>query len=117
MDSTVKRTNNMILKCVYPKVANITQMSWIKSKHKEKIAVFRLPHDLHITSPYVGRVNIVNHPVNDKSLVFNSTTEADNDLYVCSFQSFPYGIWEKRVQVVQSGKLKGFLIVLEDLVK
>ncbi|XP_015263114.1 PREDICTED: CD226 antigen [Gekko japonicus] len=103
VDSTVKLTNNMTLKCVYPKTATITQMSWIKSKRKEAIAVFRLPHDLHITSTYEGRVNIVNHTVNDKSLVFSSTTEADVGLYVCSFQTFPYGIWEKKVQVVQSG--------------
>ncbi|XP_077208981.1 CD226 antigen [Paroedura picta] len=104
VDSTVRLTNNMTLQCVYPKIARITQMSWIKmSKSKEIIAVFRLPHDLHIASAYKGRVNIVNCTVNDKSLVFNSTTEVDIGLYICSFQSFPYGIWEKKVQVVQSG--------------
>ncbi|KAL8182367.1 UNVERIFIED_CONTAM: hypothetical protein K2H54_055031 [Gekko kuhli] len=117
VDSTVTLTNNMTLKCVFPKIANITQMSWIKSNIKETIAVFRLPHDLHITSRYQGRVNIVNRTVNDKSLVFKSTTEADIGFYVCSFQSFPYGIWEKRVKVVQSGKLNGFLTVLENLDK
>nr|XP_056710922.1 CD226 antigen [Euleptes europaea] len=103
VDSTVKLTNNMTLECVHPKTANIIQMSWIKSEGKKTIAVFRLPHDLHITSTYEGRVNVVNHTMNDKSLVFNSTTKADIGLYVCSFQTFPHGIWEKRVQVVQSG--------------
>ncbi|XP_060098967.1 CD226 antigen [Heteronotia binoei] len=103
VDSTVKLTSNMTLKCVYPKIATITQMSWIKSKGKETIAVFRLPHDLYITNAYEGRVNVVNRTVNDKSLVFNRTTEADIGLYVCSFQIFPYGVWEKKVQVVPSG--------------
>ncbi|XP_048363187.1 LOW QUALITY PROTEIN: CD226 antigen [Sphaerodactylus townsendi] len=103
VDSTVKLTNNMTLKCVYPKMAKITQMSWIKSKGKETIAVFKLPHSLHITSIYEGRVNVINHTMNDKSLVFNNTTKADIGLYICSFQSFPHGIWEKKVQVVQAG--------------
>uniref|UniRef100_A0ACB8FCR0 Uncharacterized protein n=1 Tax=Sphaerodactylus townsendi TaxID=933632 RepID=A0ACB8FCR0_9SAUR len=117
VDSTVKLTNNMTLKCVYPKMAKITQMSWIKSKGKETIAVFKLPHSLHITSIYEGRVNVINHTMNDKSLVFNNTTKADIGLYICSFQSFPHGIWEKKVQVVQAGKINGFLTVLEDMDK
>ncbi|XP_054841688.1 CD226 antigen [Eublepharis macularius] len=104
VDSTVKLTNNMTLKCVYPKIAKISLISWIKkSKGKETIAVFSLPHDLYINSTYKNRVSIVNNTVNDKSLVFNSTAEADIGLYVCSFQSFPFGKWEKKIRVVQSG--------------
>ncbi|XP_053102072.1 CD226 antigen [Hemicordylus capensis] len=105
VDSTVKLASEMTLKCVFPKTSIVSQMSWMKQKsnNKEKIAVFRPPFDLHIQGNYTDRVRVVNHMLNNKSLVFNYTTEADIGFYLCSFQAFPYGIWEKRIQVVQSG--------------
>lgn len=106
MDSTVTLANSMTLKCVYPKTATISQMSWRKENgtQKENVVVFKLPSDLHIESKYKDRVHVVNHTTNNKSLIFNNATEADVGLYRCSFQVFPDGNWEKRIQVVRPGK-------------
>ncbi|XP_042320360.1 CD226 antigen [Sceloporus undulatus] len=104
VDSTVKLASTMTLECVYPKTATIIQMSWRKEKDngKENIAVFKLPQDLYIESRYTFRVHVGNETTNNKSLIFNNTTEEDIGFYLCSFQTFPHGTWEKRIQVVRS---------------
>nr|XP_060630979.1 CD226 antigen [Anolis sagrei ordinatus] len=103
-DSTVKLGSTMTLECVYPKTATIIQVSWSKEKGKgkENIVVFRLPYDLHMERRYLSRVNVGNVTTNNKSLIFYNTTEEDIGFYLCSFQTFPYGTWEKRIQVVRS---------------
>ncbi|XP_003219772.2 CD226 antigen [Anolis carolinensis] len=104
VDSTVKLGSTMTLECVYPKTATIIQVSWSKEKGKgkENIAVFKLPYDLYIESRYLFRVNVGNVTTNNKSLIFDNTTEEDIGFYLCSFQTFPHGTWEKRIQVVRS---------------
>ncbi|XP_007439992.3 CD226 antigen [Python bivittatus] len=105
VDSIVRLSSTMALKCVYPTNASISQMTWQKEENEKKriIAVFRLPYDLYIESNYKARVQVTNLTSNNKSLVFNNTSEADVGFYQCSFHTFPYGIWEKRIHVVQSG--------------
>ncbi|KAH0617846.1 hypothetical protein JD844_016490 [Phrynosoma platyrhinos] len=104
VDSTVKLASTMTLECVYPKTATITQMSWRKEKDngKKNIVVFKLPQDLYIESRYAFRVHVGNETTSNKSLIFNNTTEEDIGFYLCSFQTFPLGTWEKRIQVVRS---------------
>uniref|UniRef100_A0A670I7J1 Ig-like domain-containing protein n=1 Tax=Podarcis muralis TaxID=64176 RepID=A0A670I7J1_PODMU len=106
VDSTVKLASAMTLECVFPKAANIVQMFWRKEERKENIAVFKLPDQLHISSRYKDRVSVTNDTSNIKSLVFNSTTGEDTGFYLCSFHTFPLGIWKKRIQVVQSGNFE-----------
>ncbi|XP_063156023.1 CD226 antigen [Candoia aspera] len=105
VDSTVLLSSAMALKCVCPKNASIAQVEWKKEEDEKKwnIAVFRLPYDLHIESNYKARVQVTNLTLNNKSLVFSNTSEKDVGFYQCSFHTFPYGIWEKRIHVVQSG--------------
>ncbi|CAI5779801.1 CD226 antigen [Podarcis lilfordi] len=103
VDSTVKLASAMTLECVFPKAANIVQMFWRKEEGKENIAIFKLPDQLYISSKYKDRVSVTNDTSNIKSLVFNSTTWEDTGFYLCSFHTFPLGIWKKRIQVVQSG--------------
>uniref|UniRef100_A0A452IQI0 Ig-like domain-containing protein n=1 Tax=Gopherus agassizii TaxID=38772 RepID=A0A452IQI0_9SAUR len=102
VDATVKLTNNMNLECVYPKTDGITQMSWVKSivTGKEVIAVSHPLYGVHIEDKYKDRVRFINAFSRDKSLNFMKTTEADTGLYLCSI-TFPNGVWEKVVQVIQ----------------
>ncbi|KAF7245126.1 hypothetical protein EYD10_08639, partial [Varanus komodoensis] len=104
VDSTIKLVNAMTLECAYPKTAIISQMSWIKEKDndKEKIAVFKIPYQLHVESRYKFKVHVSNTTLSNKSLVFSNATEEDTGFYLCSFQTFPHGLWEKRIEVVQS---------------
>lgn len=110
----MKHANDMTLECVYPKTARITQMSWSKEKNgtKENIAVFRLPYDLFIANGYNTRVHITNDTTNNKSLVFNNADKEDVGFYICSFHTYPLGSWEKRIQVLQSGKVTVLLLLL-----
>ncbi|XP_034982124.1 CD226 antigen isoform X2 [Zootoca vivipara] len=103
VDSTVELASAMTLECVFPKAGYISQMFWQKEESKENIAVFKLPDQLHISSRYKDRVSVTNNTSNIKSLVFNSTAGEDTGFYLCSFNTYPFGIWEKRIQVVQSG--------------
>ncbi|XP_039379771.1 CD226 antigen [Mauremys reevesii] len=102
VDTTVKLTNNMNLECVYPKTDGITQMSWVKSivTGKEVIAVSHPLYGVHIEDKYKDRVRFINSSARDNSLNFMKTTEADTGLYLCSI-TFPNGVWEKVVQVIQ----------------
>ncbi|KAM9164060.1 CD226 antigen isoform 2-T2 [Pangshura tecta] len=102
VDATVKLTNNMNLECIYPKTNGITQMSWAKSivTGKEVIAVSHPLYGVHIEDKYKDRVRFINASSRDKSLNFMKTTEADTGLYLCSI-TFPNGVWEKVVQVIQ----------------
>ncbi|XP_070798519.1 CD226 antigen [Pituophis catenifer annectens] len=104
VDSIVKLSSTMALKCVCPKNASISQMVWEKEENqmKQLIAAFRLPYDLHIGSNYKGRVMVTNFTSDNKTLIFSNTTEEDVGFYLCSFHTFPYGILEKTIQVVQS---------------
>ncbi|XP_034618433.1 CD226 antigen isoform X1 [Trachemys scripta elegans] len=103
VDATVKLTNNMNLECVYPKTDGMTQMSWVKSitTGKETIAVSHPLYGVHIEDKYKDRVRFINTSSRDKSLNFMKTTEADMGFYLCSI-TFPDGVWEKVVEVIQS---------------
>nr|XP_020652311.1 CD226 antigen isoform X4 [Pogona vitticeps] len=117
VDSTMKLARDMTLECVYPKIGRIIQMSWRKENNssKEKIAVFRLPYDLSIANGYKTRVRISNNTTNNKSLIFNNADEEDTGFYLCSFHAFPHGIWEKRIQVVQSDDSKSQVFLDPDV--
>ncbi|XP_074841960.1 CD226 antigen [Carettochelys insculpta] len=97
----------MTLECICPKTANITQMSWVKNiiTGKEPIAVFHPMYGVHIEEKYKDRVRFIKVSSKDKSLNFLKTTEADVGFYSCSI-TFPDGIWEKVIQVIQSDSFK-----------
>uniref|UniRef100_A0A674IW94 Immunoglobulin V-set domain-containing protein n=1 Tax=Terrapene triunguis TaxID=2587831 RepID=A0A674IW94_9SAUR len=110
VDATVKLTNNMNLECVYPKTDGMTQMSWVKSiaTGKETIAVSHPLYGVHIEDKYKDRVHFINASSRDKSLNFMKTTEADMGFYICSI-TFPDGVWEKVVEVIQSDSFEVFV--------
>ncbi|XP_013919714.1 PREDICTED: CD226 antigen [Thamnophis sirtalis] len=105
VDSIVKLSSTMALKCVCPMNASISQMVWEKEENQTKqlIAAFRLPYDLHIESNYKARVLVTNFTSDNKTLIFSNATEKDVGFYLCSFHTFPHGILEKTIHVVQSG--------------
>uniref|UniRef100_A0A8C6XQW7 Uncharacterized protein n=1 Tax=Naja naja TaxID=35670 RepID=A0A8C6XQW7_NAJNA len=77
---------------------------------------FRLPYDLHIESKYKARVLVTNFTSDNKTLIFSNTTEEDVGFYLCSFHTFPYGILEKRIHVVQSGAFEFSKLSVDHLI-
>ncbi|NXJ63768.1 CD226 protein, partial [Rostratula benghalensis] len=104
VDSTVKLTEKVKLECIYPKQAIIIQTSWTKFNvtHREKIAVLHPIYGVHIEDKYRGRIYFENASREDKSLSFIKSTLEDVGLYFCSIVTFPDGIWEKVIEIIQS---------------
>ncbi|NXL52043.1 CD226 protein, partial [Podilymbus podiceps] len=103
VDSTVKLTEKVKLECIYPKKATIIQTSWIKFNvtHKENIAVLHPIYGVHIEDRYSGRIYFENASREDKSLSFTESTLEDVGLYLCSIATYPDGIWEKVIGIIQ----------------
>lgn len=116
-DTTVKLAENMTLECIYPSMDSLTQMEWFKinTTNKESIAIFNPVHGMIIRELYADRVSFLNSTVspNDMTLYFNNTYSADVGFYCCSLHTFPYGHWEKIIQVVsivaQQKNLEGYV--------
>ncbi|XP_074733522.1 CD226 antigen [Strix uralensis] len=104
VDSTVKLTEKVKLECIYPKKAMIMQTSWMKLNvtHKENIAVLHPIYDIHIEDKYNGRIYFENASREDKSLSFTKSTLEDVGLYFCSIVTYPDGIWEKVIEIIQT---------------
>ncbi|NWS60191.1 CD226 protein, partial [Chunga burmeisteri] len=103
VDSTVKLTEKMKLECIYPKTAMIMQTSWMKLNvtHKENIAVLHPIYGIHIEDKYNGRIYFENASREDMSLSFIKSTLEDVGLYFCSVVTYPDGIWEKVIEIIQ----------------
>uniref|UniRef100_A0A663F1Q4 CD226 molecule n=1 Tax=Aquila chrysaetos chrysaetos TaxID=223781 RepID=A0A663F1Q4_AQUCH len=104
VDSTVKLTERVKLECIYPKKATIIQTSWMKLNvtHKENIAVLHPMYGIHIEDKYNGRIYFENASREDKSLSFIKSTLEDVGLYFCSIVTYPDGIWEKVIEIIQA---------------
>ncbi|NWH59653.1 CD226 protein, partial [Geococcyx californianus] len=105
VDSTVKLTEKVKLECIYPKKSMIVQTSWMKFNitHKENIAVLHPIYGIHIEDKYNGRIYFENASREDKSLFFTNSTLEDVGLYSCSIVTYPDGIWEKAIEIIQPG--------------
>ncbi|XP_072707690.1 CD226 antigen [Ciconia boyciana] len=103
VDSTVKLTEKVKLECIYPNKAVIIQTSWMKFNvtHKENIAVLHPIYGVHIEDKYNGRIYFENASREDKSLSFIKSTLEDVGLYFCSIVTYPDGIWEKVIEIIQ----------------
>ncbi|KAF0885366.1 CD226 antigen [Crocuta crocuta] len=105
-DTTVKLTKNMSLECVYSSLDTITQMEWLKvnTTDRESIAIFNPTYGVIVRAPYADRVYFLNSTMapNDMTLTFHNASEADVGFYSCFLHTFPYGHWEKVIQVVAS---------------
>ncbi|KFQ83623.1 CD226 antigen, partial [Phoenicopterus ruber ruber] len=103
VDSTVKLTEKVKLECIYPKQAAIIQTSWMKLNvtHKENIAVLHPIYGIHIEDKYNGRIYFENASREDKSLSFIESTLEDVGLYLCSIVTYPDGVWEKVIEIIQ----------------
>uniref|UniRef100_A0A8D0FJC9 CD226 molecule n=1 Tax=Strix occidentalis caurina TaxID=311401 RepID=A0A8D0FJC9_STROC len=108
VDSTVKLTEKVKLECIYPKKAVIMQTSWMKLNvtHKENIAVLHPIYGVHIEDKYNGRIYFENASREDKSLSFTKSTLEDVGLYFCSIVTYPDGIWEKVIEIIQTVSAK-----------
>jgi len=106
VDSTVKLTEKVKLESTYPKKAVIIQTSWTKLivTHQEYIAVLHPIYGIHIVNKYNVRIYFENASREDKSLSFIKSTLEDIGLYLCSIVTYPDGIWEKVIEIIQPGK-------------
>ncbi|NXV75516.1 CD226 protein, partial [Atlantisia rogersi] len=106
VDSTVKLSEKVKLECIYPKKAAIIQTTWMKLNvsHKESIAVLHPVYGIHIEDKYNGRIYFENASREDKSLFFIKSTLEDIGLYFCSVVTYPDGIWEKVIEIIQPDK-------------
>nr|XP_033790864.1 CD226 antigen [Geotrypetes seraphini] len=106
----------MILECVYPGSAKVTQVSWFKERASQKIsvAVANSIYGVYIDERYKERVELANvsSSSSDMSLRFHRTSVADTGYYYCSVHTFPDGIWEKTIKVINSEE---FEVTMEPL--
>ena len=112
-DTTVKLAENMSLECIYSSLDTLTQMEWLKinTTNRELMAIFSPTYGLSVRPPYSGRVYFLNSTMapNDMTLSFHNVSEADVGFYSCFLHTFPYGHWEKVIQVVASGEWTFYL--------
>lgn len=111
-DTAVQLSETMTLECVYPMMDNLTQVEWTKISGTEtvKIIVYIPNYRMYIDPNYLHRVHFLNSSVglHNMSLSFYNASEADIGTYSCLFNTFPNGLWEKKIKVVQSGKEKPY---------
>ncbi|XP_030068537.1 CD226 antigen [Microcaecilia unicolor] len=114
VDTTMKLQDSMVLECVYPGSANVTQVSWFKDTASQQVAVANSMHGVYIDARYKERVELANVSVSsrDMSLRFHRTFVADTGYYYCSVHTFPDGIWEKAIKVISS---EDFGVTMEPL--
>ncbi|XP_069076000.1 CD226 antigen isoform X2 [Pleurodeles waltl] len=112
VDETVKLTAKMTLNCTYQGTSVVTHVIWAKNSGlvKESIAVFNTRHGVHVPEIYKDRIGFAktDKDSKDKSLLFSDTLFSDLGTYTCSVHTFPEGIWEKTIQVIQADHLEGF---------
>lgn len=108
-NTRVKLAETLTLECQYP-LGTLVQMEWFKinAMEKESIAIFHPNFGSVIREPYADRVYFLKSTSgpNDIMLAFYNASEADIGSYSCLLEIFPYGSWEKVIQVVPSGKCK-----------
>ncbi|XP_078541837.1 CD226 antigen isoform X2 [Lissotriton helveticus] len=112
VDETVKLTERMTLNCTYRGSSTITHVIWAKHNGStpDTIAVFNTEHGIHVPETYKDRTGFVKagKDSKDKSLLFSETLPSDIGTYTCSVHTFPEGIWEKTIQVIQADHFEGF---------
>lgn len=102
-NTRVKLAETMTLDCAYPLLGTFTQMEWFKiTTKKESIAIFHPVYGTVIREPYVDRVHVLKSTpeLKDTVLAFYNASEADLGFYFCLLETFPFGRWEKVIQVV-----------------
>lgn len=109
-NTRVKLAETLTLECQYPFLGTLVQKEWFKvdGMEKESIAIFHPNFGSVIREPYAGRVYFLKSTSdpNDTMLAFHNASEADVGSYSCLLEIFPYGSWEKVIQVVPPGKCK-----------
>ncbi|KAM5305277.1 CD226 antigen isoform 2-T2 [Glossophaga mutica] len=109
-DTTIQLAETVNLECVHPLLFNLTQIEWFRldTTKKESIAIFHPDYGEEIRAPYVGRVDLVKSPSAPtyRVLSIRNASEADVGFYSCLLDTFPYGSWEKVIQVVPSDRFE-----------
>uniref|UniRef100_A0A8C5P5D8 Ig-like domain-containing protein n=1 Tax=Jaculus jaculus TaxID=51337 RepID=A0A8C5P5D8_JACJA len=105
-DTTVQLSKTMALECMHPSIDTLTQLEWVRMKgqNKENIVIFSTIYGMKESETYKDRIHFPNStmtPVNP-TLFFHNASEADVGLYSCTLYMFPFGVWTKTIQVVQS---------------
>ncbi|XP_036274576.1 CD226 antigen [Pipistrellus kuhlii] len=103
-NTRVKLAETLTLECQYPLLGTLVQMEWFKinATKKESMAIYHPNFGSVIRDPYADRVYFLKSTSdpNNMMLAFYNASEADIGAYSCLLEIFPYGSWEKVVQVV-----------------
>ncbi|XP_048451877.1 CD226 antigen isoform X2 [Rhincodon typus] len=104
VDLIIKLQDTVVLKCAYPEMGKMIQLSWEKKDDgvKHKVAVYNPKRGEHIFFPYNRSVIFLSsHISGDIKL---TATAADEGLYQCSINTFPEGMLVKLIAVIDPAK-------------
>ncbi|XP_043544406.1 CD226 antigen-like isoform X3 [Chiloscyllium plagiosum] len=104
VDMIIKLQDTVILKCAYPEMGKMIQLSWEKKDGdaKHKIAVYNPKRGEKIFFPYNQSVTFLSSSISGDIKL--KATAADKGLYQCSINTFPEGVLLKHIAVIDPAK-------------
>ncbi|XP_072426774.1 CD226 antigen isoform X3 [Chiloscyllium punctatum] len=104
VDMIIKLQDTVLLKCAYPEMGKMIQLSWEKKDGdaKHKIAVYNPKRGEYIFFPYNQSVTFLSSSISGDIKL--KATAADKGLYQCSINTFPEGVLLKLIAVIDPAK-------------
>ncbi|XP_060680276.1 CD226 antigen isoform X2 [Hemiscyllium ocellatum] len=104
VDMIIKLQDTVMLKCAYPEMGKMIQLSWEKKDGdaKHKIAVYNPKRGENIFFPYNQSVTFLSSSISGDIKL--KATAADKGLYQCSINTFPEGVLLKLIAVIDPAK-------------
>ncbi|XP_078072837.1 CD226 antigen isoform X3 [Mustelus asterias] len=106
VDSTMKRQDVVVLKCAYPQMSKMIQLSWVKNIEgvKHKIAVYNPSRGEHIFPLYNQSVTFLSTSISGDIQL--RATAAEEGSYQCSINTFLEGVLLKQFAVINPDTFK-----------
>ncbi|XP_069776494.1 rotatin isoform X2 [Narcine bancroftii] len=100
IDSEVKRQDEIKLRCAYPKTSKMIQLSWERNVNgmKQNIAVYHPQYGESIPPAYNQTVTFLS-AITSGDIKLKASA-VDEGIYQCSINTFPDGIFLKKIAVV-----------------
>ncbi|XP_078253931.1 CD226 antigen isoform X1 [Rhinoraja longicauda] len=100
IDSAIKRQDVIRLRCAYPQMGKMIQLSWEKIVNgvKQNIAVYNPQLGENILPPYNQSVKFLSSFINGDIML--KASAADEGIYQCSINTFPHGKLLKKFEII-----------------